>query len=447
MINRLLHFVFSLLLLSAFQWQTVNAALAKRAGDVPACPSCSASTPGCASLPTSGEDTCPAGLQSRDFVEDLEDASFGALIVREDLEKRSPKGYKYQTSTGATVTLNAASYPSCGDAVKYPDISRWFGYDSTQQKPPCTPDIVMNTGKEAFFQPSDYATEHVFEGNTLLLFINWLWNQGSLGKAPSGYTMPSQKWVEYYLLGPIYGGGYYSFPSGKLGPKLSNKDYFWNYMVRGLGDSVNRRELVLAHDKMNGVKGKLFAMEHPPADRGSMDSTVAYTKNLVGVFNYLGYSQNSKTEALWNKFLRPSNWVDLACSEFDAQYAKDRGNKAIVGEPTYTNPTTKVTRQGSMRWLWKAFIDATLADIETFAAAWCADASKLFVADSKNPKPKYYTPSMDRWVTAAFGKGGFCTAPKLPRPAGTGSTYGAWGNNGMTQDWDNRPVTLPQPTP
>ncbi|KAI0803609.1 hypothetical protein GGR55DRAFT_682525 [Xylaria sp. FL0064] len=88
-------------------------------------------------------------IRARHFVEGLKDATFGALLARDELEKRSSKTYKYYTSAGQQLILTTVSYPSWDDTVKYSDISRYFGYDARQKDLPYTPDIFINTGTEA----------------------------------------------------------------------------------------------------------------------------------------------------------------------------------------------------------------------------------------------------------------------------------------------------------
>ncbi|KAI1079051.1 hypothetical protein F5B20DRAFT_591046 [Whalleya microplaca] len=377
----------------------------KETGDVAPCPLCSGSNgitkrndssssvistrdgdaPGCIFIPN-GDET--PYVRARDLVEALENTTFRDLLARDGLEKRDRKRYTYITSTGATIDLDTGTFPNCGLAISsssYAGISRFFGYDANQQNPPCVPDMYMNDGSEVFFQSSDYVTEHVFEAQTLLQLIKWLAGQGAGPATPPGYTKPSQQWVEEYLIAfNPRGGAYFSFQSARLGTANANppKDYFWNYMGRGLGDKVNTRDLVLANGKMNLQKETFFKMQSPLVDQQSQTATMIYVKDIAAVFTYLAYiPAQANSEAIWNKFLRPSNWVDLSCNEFDTAYAAARGNTAPAGEPTYTDPVTNTVRQGRMRWLWKAFIDGTLATVEARASMSCTAASQLFVVN------------------------------------------------------------------
>ncbi|OTA92708.1 glycoside hydrolase family 18 protein [Hypoxylon sp. CO27-5] len=440
-------------------------------GDVAPCPLCSGSNgitkrndssssdiftredaAGCIYIPTGDETPCPAGVQARDFVEILENGTVGGLLSRDGLEKRDRKIYKYTTTTGTIIDLDTATFPNCGTAISgatYAGIDRFFGYDANQQNPACVPTMFKNDGTEAFFQSSDYVTEHVFEAQTLVQFVKWLANQGTGPAIPPGYTLPTAQWVERFLLGYNPGGNYFSFQSASLGPAIANppQNYFWNYMTRGLGDGTNVRELVLANGKMNRQKETFFKQQNPSVNQGSQTATMIYVRDVAAVFTYLNYIPNGpNTEAIWNKFVRPSNWVDLVCNEFDTAYAAARGNNAAPGEPTYTDPATNTVRQGRMRWLWKAFIDGTLNTVEARANTYCTSASQLFVVTQQNPNPTYYTPQVGPWAMAAFGPGGWCNNPRLPRPGGAGGGYGVYGYAAMTRDFNDNQVNLGQPT-
>ncbi|KAI0818343.1 carbohydrate-binding module family 18 [Xylaria sp. FL0064] len=377
-------------------------------GDVAPCPLCGSGSsdifarddaPGCIYIPDGDETPCPAELQTRELVESIDNATFRALLARNELEKRDRKVYDYLTSTKSIHKLRTDTYPNCGTAVKspaYTDITRYYGYDANQQDPPCVPNMYMNTGNEAFFSYSAYVTEHVFEAQTILQFVRWLAGQGNGPPTPQNYTMPSQQWVEYYLLGfNPKGGRYYDFRSDRLGPANPDDDYFWAYMTRGLGGSANQRELVLAYGKMNRQKETFFKMHSPLVDQNDPRKTRIYPTQ----------GQGQTPDSIWNKFMRPSNFIDLT------------------------------------------FIDGTLQTIEDRANTYCTTASNLYVVSRQNPTPKYYTPALDGWIRAAFGPGGFCNKPKLPRPGGTGSTYGAWGNADMTLDYNKRKVSLANPSP
>lgn len=290
-----------------------------------------------------------------------------------------------------------------------------------------------------------FLAEHVFEFQTLILFVEWLTGTGTSKKpnTPTGYTMPSRQWVEKYLLyyqgGSNTGGTSFTFQSARLGAGAVGQNYFWNYMVRGLGDGINQLDLVLANAGMNGKKAKLFGLSQPAADQGDMRSSMIGVRDTAAVFKYLDYTPVGGGEWMWNKFMRPSNWVDLVCNDFDAAYAAAtlNANRRPAGEPRYNDPQTGA-RVGKMRWLWKAFIDNNLATLETKASAFCTAAAQNFVVTPNNPNPKYLVAAGAQanaaWANNAFGAAGWCTATsmRLPRVAGQPGTWGAYGNAAQT---------------
>lgn len=184
-----------------------------------------------------------------------------------------------------------------------------------------------------------------------------------------------------------------------------------------------------------------------------------YAKNVAAVFTYLNYAPtttNTVDEAIWNKLMRSSNWVDLVSADFQTQYLSARaaaggGIPGFNGEPVYTNPATQVQTVGNMRWLWKTFIDASLATIEANARSYCTAVSQYFVATAANPSPKYLISAGNMangaWATSAFGAGGWCVAPRLPRPQGGGGLYGAYAYPAYTVDATGATVNLGSPSP
>ncbi|TGJ83235.1 hypothetical protein E0Z10_g5519 [Xylaria hypoxylon] len=214
----------------------------KETGHVPACPLCSDGSgitkrnassssaifargdgPSCIYIPGSDGEPCPARIQSRDLVEVVENATFGALLAGRGIEKRKRKKSLYKTSTGISFHLDSSTYPNCGEVLKYAgryaEVSRFYGYDANQQNPPCVLTIFMNNSLEMYFDQGDYVVEHVFEFQTLIQFILWLAGQRAGAATPAGYTKPTKQWVEIYLLAfNPQGGDYYSFQSARLGP-------------------------------------------------------------------------------------------------------------------------------------------------------------------------------------------------------------------------------------
>ncbi len=85
-----------------------------------------------------------------------------------------------------------------------------------------------------------------------------------------------------------------------------------------------------------------------------MRSSMIGVRDTAAVFKYLDYTPVGGGEWMWNKFMRPSNWADLVCNDFDAAYAAAtlNANRRPAGEPRYNDPQTGA-RFGKMRWLGK----------------------------------------------------------------------------------------------
>lgn len=380
--------------------------------------------------------------------------------ARSLIEKRDKKTWDYTDSTGMGWTFESSTFPNCGKAVNNAGISKWYGYDAAQSSSnlACVPSTFkQNDGTEAYFDQSDYVTEHVFEWQTYVQFVDWL-RGGSGPAAPTGYTMPSQAWVELYIMGVPRTTGLH-MNTARLGGDTTDSWSYLDYCIRGLGGTSNTQQLVLADGKMNRQKETFFSMHSPGVDKSTAEATMIYAKNVAAVFTYLNYippTTNTVDEAIWNKFMRSSNWIDLVSADFQTRYlalrtAAGGGAAGSYGEPVYTDPTTNVKSVGNMRWLWKTFIDASLATIEVNARSYCTAVSQYFVASTANPSPKYLiatgSSANAAWATSAFGAGGWCASPRLPRPQGGGGLYGAYAYPAYTVDANGATVTLGNPTP
>lgn len=379
-------------------------------------------------------------------------------VSTRDIEKRDKKTWDYTDSGGTSWTFESSAFPNCGKAVSNAGISKWYGYDAAQKDPSCEPSTFKkNAGTETYFKQSNYVTEHVFEWQTYVQFVEWL--RGGAGpSAPAGYTMPSQAWVELAIMGVPTASGLH-MSTARLGGDTADSWSYLDYCIRGLGGTSNAQQLVLADGKMNRQKETFFGMHSPGVDKGDAASTMIYVKNVAAVFTYLDYAPtptNTVDEAIWNKFMRSSNWIDLVSADFQTRYLAQRaaaggGVPGFNGEPVYMDPATQVQSVGNMRWLWKTFIDASLATIEANARSYCTAVSQYFVATAANPNPKYLittgTSANGAWATNAFGAGGWCVAPRLPRPQGGGGVYGAYAYPAYTVDANGATVNLGNPTP
>lgn len=438
-------------------------------GEIPSCPLCSSGDDSTASkrwLYGSNDTTHLATIGSV-FARD-NDADGGTCVyypfsetacpasgasARSVLEKRDKKTWDYTDSSGKAWTFESSTFPNCGTAINNAGISKWYGYDASQAQPACVPSTFMkNAGTEAYFDRSDYVTEHVFEWQTYVQFVEWLRS----GAAPAGYTMPSQAWIEQYIMGVPTATGLH-MNTARLGGDTTDSWSYLDYCIRGLGGNARAQQLVLADGKMNRQKETFFSMHSPGVDKSTAAATMIYAKNVAAVFTYLGYAPpttNTVDEAIWNKFMRSSNWIDLVSADFQTRYLAVRGTAGTPGfngEPVYTNPATGVTSTGTMRWLWKTFIDSSLKTIEANAKSYCTAVSQYFVLSAANPTPKYLIATGNTanaaWATSAFGAGGWCVAPSLPRPQGGGGSYGAYAFPAYTVDANGATVSLGSPTP
>lgn len=435
-------------------------------GDVATCPLCSDESDDELDLYTRGEvcDLVPylggetfcstsdvTGLARRGrnvtVLEDL-DTPCHEYHVGDDGDPSSPldkrmttKTVQWRHSQGLLGTVNYVEfgqYPSCGEATNNGNIAKWFVYGTEGSG--CNADVSKVT-KSRLSTKSSYVTEHVFEAQILLAFWNWLVS----GTAVTDYTLPSYDWVTAILLNIDTN----TIPSAAGNPAFSidDDDYIgvdgWTVqecIAFGFGNSDivgNERELVLASAEINGAKNTWFGGGTPDyIGTAKTDHNCRLTiRNAAGVFNYLG-AQTSEVEAVWNKFKRPSNWIDLVFYVFDKQYPWGQGT--YPGEPSMTNGQTP-----SMRSLWAKFLDSYLANIEANAAAWGINA--------KNYYTQAYPPqvqSATNWMSQALNTGGWATSSQMrfPRPGGAASVYGVYGNPSYTFNYEGNTVNIGAPT-
>ncbi|PQE17133.1 glycosyl hydrolase family 18 protein [Rutstroemia sp. NJR-2017a BBW] len=171
--------------------------------------------------------------------------------------------------------------------------------------------------------------------------------------------------------------------------------------------------------------------DYPSILKESKTKTQQSIRTQAGVFQFLAFKPPNG-DAIWNKWMRVSNWIDLTCYVFDEQYPWNQN--AYDGEPRAPPGQT-----ASLRALYAYFIDNHLAKLEDNQARWAADASRVYQARH----PATAEQKKDRaWIDSAFGPNGWATASKMrfPRQAHAvgGSVYGAYGNAQMTLDGSNQ---------
>lgn len=281
--------------------------------------------------------------------------------------------------------------------------------------------------------------DHVYEAQTLANFIAWLIDGKTLGSTGT-WTKPSDAWVDRNIMGVTTAGQDFRIVSTALKTDAQGGEIPVVLMAYGFGrsDGVNQgtrltlqrtqANLALAYEAINGPKGVWFGQKQPSITGVSKSAVQERIRNGAGVFQYLAYTPTTGTpDAIWNKWMRVSNWIDLVLYTFDQQYPWGVGTYG-AGEPTSANGG-----QGSMRSLYAKFIDEELASIETLAARWATETE----FDWSTDYPQAGLSSRDlAWYNQAFGNGGWATATRLrfPRQAAGagGSVYGAYANPAMT---------------
>lgn len=188
-----------------------------------------------------------------------------------------------------------------------------------------------------------------------------------------------------------------------------------------------QQNLALASTVINGRKGVWFGGGVPDwTDKGRVKSPRAARfsiRNGAGVFRYLNYQGDGTTEAIWNKWMRVSNWIDLVLYTFDVTYPWGTG--AVAGEPTTTGGTA------SLRALYAFWIDINLGNIETRVKGWAPGAKQYYEGSWYSGN----TQAEKDWVALTWNSG-MCSlgasGMRFPRPNTGPTVYGAYGNAGMT---------------
>ncbi|MCJ1355900.1 MAG: hypothetical protein MMC33_005892 [Icmadophila ericetorum] len=298
---------------------------------------------------------------------------------------------------------------------------------------PCTPEIFKKNANQVDTQ--NFITEHVFEAQTLGSFFQFLTQQAAM---PIGYTAASNDWVSEALLGIDLGvNGAYILPSTTSVQNMFNEATF-RVCAQGLGNTNNLQDLTLSTTYINSAKATWFGGGTPGWTGKNERQAKLQIRNVAGTFSYLQFSypggNTGTTKAIWDKFMRPANWIDLVLSRFDGAYTW--GSR--TGEPVGPHA------QLSIRYLYTYWIDLYLGTIESNARGWSASANTYFQNQwSKN------TASGQSFYAGLFGQGGLATAAQMtfPRPGGGGSVYGVWGNPSQTVGSNGGLVTLPPPAP
>jgi hypothetical protein len=104
-----------------------------------------------------------------------------------------------------------------------------------------------------------YSAEHVYEGQTLKRFMQFLMGTGIA--LPTGYRAASKQWVSEVLMGIGVAGFQAPGWNGDL----------WEEMCVYIGSQDAPQLLVLAESVMNGKKGVFFEGKQPGTTYGNLD--------------------------------------------------------------------------------------------------------------------------------------------------------------------------------
>lgn len=271
-------------------------------------------------------------------------------------------------------------YSPCEDARSSGNILKNLLYQSNGRR--CNADVNMlaSTAVKQTYPGLKLETDHVYEAQTLGRFFAWL-AQGTTTSVGT-YSLASEEWVVEVLLGialPGQGtGNAFVMDVTTLGvsPAWSPSPVF-DAMVFGFGRSdgaaggpfTKRRgeaHLVLVQQVINSVKGVWFKGNSPDYQRGANPTADRkLLRDSLGSYQYLqwtppgGQAQAGPlpvTEAVWNKWMRVSNWIDLICWSFDNQFANNWGTWPGA-------PTNNAGGNPSLRALYARYIEDELLSI------------------------------------------------------------------------------------
>ncbi|KAK3337685.1 glycosyl hydrolases family 18-domain-containing protein [Cercophora scortea] len=410
--------------------------------------------------PTDGEASCILDSSSpakRDLYgdgynfDDIETGNFTDPLWPEgELQKRLSEKTVQVPGTNPPLYISLGMYPSCGEALSKSTIPKYFTFIGDGNKvQTCTPNVGRVSKTQIFKGDVKFVTEHVYEAQTLAQFFAWL-RAGNLGPNYQGITAA---WVDEVLLG--YGANPYHLPAdATLGIPTGSTASVDDVMAFGFARSdrplggtgglatkaMTERNFAIASAWINSPKEAWFAGGTPQPVKTNQDSNGDIRRNIrnaAGVFNYLHYTPSgtgsSSDEAIWNKFMRVSNWIDLVCYRFDQTYPWGHSNRA--GEPT----TIATFGHGpSLRDLYAYWIRAYLQAIETKADAWAGSAKATYDQVTGNTKAE------KAWEESAFGNNGWAAVGSLRLPGGGYvAGYGAYGNAQMTFDARGNRVNIP----
>ncbi|TDZ18095.1 hypothetical protein Cob_v008977 [Colletotrichum orbiculare MAFF 240422] len=376
-----------------------------------------------------------------------------------NVQKRTARKETTAWVNGHKVSFNWGTYKSGEDAHKDKNIDKYY-YLKDNAK--CGSGIGIKTFQNYH---RDFQNDHVFEVQTVSQFFAWLGDGTSdikIGKT----RKPDPEWVSDVLLREESPHVYKLVRPGRLaadrqagkvllatpplGETIDNIIAYGNARSDRLPADhrltldKTARNFAMVQDSVNLRKGVFFGRSKPGATSSKGQATAnvdrEWIRSHAAVFEYLGYkpSPGETGEAIWNKWMRVSNWIDLVLHEFNNEYPWGHGNLAKL------EPARDDKANPSLRSFYACWIDEYLSSIEKTAEKWAEDAKAGFYKKHGRPTTK----DEQLWWKKAFDKGGFATKEKLrfPRVSGAGSPFGAYGNKTMTFDAVGEPVDIGQPS-
>ncbi|KAI8197977.1 Mutanase, partial [Colletotrichum sp. SAR 10_65] len=423
--------------------------------------------------PLPSADTCSWGTVSARSTPNDEASPF---LVGRQAQTKAKKGNVVFGPNYTPIEVDFGSYLFC----KYAQQSNFILRNLVAITPDevCNPTITLQDDAmvTALYSQIGFETEHVYEAQTLVDFYQWL-GRGA-GTTVGTYSMAEPAWVAEVILGELmagYGTGqiWQGFDVRALGltgnPVLSTVH---GIIAQGFGRSDVRANrfpkdrseslLTLTQWEVNQYKGTWMGGNSPNPRLGAgleVDDRLKI-RNAIATFTYLNFvppgaltgQKYTKVEAIWNKWMRVSNWIDLVFYHFDLQFTAAGGWATWPGHPVNSaggNP--------SIRALYARFVEDRLTSIEANAAAFLSSVERGYPAawssiNSQGQRVWRDVDTGEAWYNTAFNPrwNGWATAAKarFPRVASTPgwSIYGATGHSGMMVDGQGNFVTnIPAP--
>lgn len=145
--------------------------------------------------------------------------------------------------------------------------------------------------------------------------------------------MPSANWVTKAIMGDADFGTPFKMHSAQLKTRAQadGSEFPINVMTYGFGRSDGvyagtrltkartQANLALLVAEVSGDKGTWFRLANPAIVVNNKRMSQENIRNAAGVFNCLAFAPPGG-DAIWNKWMRVSNWLDLTCYVFDTEY-------------------------------------------------------------------------------------------------------------------------------